>query len=137
MSISETARNFFEACETGKGWAECAQYCHDGATFSCQADALAEISTLEGYTDWMQGLLTPIPDGHYELKSFSADEERAVVTAFAVFRGTQTGPGPVDPPTSTSIAADYVYAMEFDGDRIRHMTKIWNDVQSLRELGWA
>jgi len=137
MSISETARNFFEACETGKGWAECAQYCHDGATFSCQADALAEISTLEGYTDWMQGLLTPIPDGHYELKSFSADEERAVVTAFAVFRGTQTGPGPVDPPTGTSIAADYVYAMEFDGDRIRHMTKIWNDVQSLRELGWA
>ena len=137
MSISETARNFFEACETGKGWAECAQYCHDGATFSCQADALAEISTIEGYTDWMQGLLTPIPDGHYELKSFSADEERAVVTAFAVFRGTQTGPGPVDPPTSTSIAADYVYAMEFDGDRIRHMTKIWNDVQSLKELGWA
>ena len=137
MSISETARNFFEACETGKGWAECAQYCHDGATFSCQADALAEISTLEGYTDWMQGLLTPIPDGHYELKSFSADEERAVVTAFAVFRGTQTGPGPVDPPTDKSIAADYVYAMEFDGDRIRHMTKIWNDVRSLRELGWA
>ena len=137
MSITETAREFFEACETGRGWTECAQHCHDGATFSCQADALAEISTLEGYTDWMQGLLTPIPDGHYELKSFSADEERAVVTAFAVFRGTQTGPGPVDPPTSTSIAADYVYAMEFDGDRIRHMTKIWNDVQSLRELGWA
>ena len=137
MSISETARNFFEACETGKGWAECAQYCHDGATFSCQADALAEISALEGYTDWMQGLLTPIPDGHYELKSFSADEERAVVTAFAVFRGTQTGPGPVDPPTGRSIATDYVFAMEFDGDRIRHMTKIWNDVQALRELGWA
>ena len=137
MSISETARNFFEACETGKGWAECAQYCHDGATFSCQAVALAEISTLEGYTDWMQGLLTPIPDGHYELKSFSADEERAVVTAFAVVRGTQTGPGPVDPPTGKSIAADYVYAMEFDGDRIRHMTKIWNDARSLRELGWA
>jgi hypothetical protein len=54
-----------------------------------------------------------------------------------VFKGTQTGPGPVDPPTGKSVAADYVYAMEFDGDRIRHMTKIWNDVQSLRELGWA
>jgi predicted ester cyclase len=98
---------------------------------------MAEISTLEGYTDWMQGLLTPIPDGRYELKSFSADEERAVVTAFAVFKGTQTGVGPVDPPTGKSVDADYVYAMEFDGDRIRHMTKIWNDVQSLRALGWA
>jgi predicted ester cyclase len=85
----------------------------------------------------MRDLLTPIPDGRYELKSFSADEERAVVTAFAVFSGTQTGPGPVDPPTGKSVAADYVYAMEFDGGRIRHMTKIWNDVQSLRGLGWA
>ena len=34
--------------------------------------------------------------------------------------------GPV-PPTGKSVAADYVYAMEFDGDLIRHLTKIWND----------
>ena len=137
MSITETAREFFEACETGRGWAECAQYCHDAATFSCQADALADIGTLDGYTDWTRDILTPIPDGHYELKSFSTDEARSVVTAFAVFKGTQTGPGPVDPPTGKSVATDYVYAMEFDGDRIRHMTKIWNDVQALSELGWA
>jgi hypothetical protein len=137
MSITETARAFFEACETGGGWTACSQYCHDGATFSCQADALAEVTTLEGYTDWMKGLLGPIPDGHYELKAFSIDDERKVVSTFAVFKGTQTGPGPVDPPTGKAVAADYVYAMEFDGDRIRHMTKIWNDVQSLRALGWA
>jgi hypothetical protein len=43
----------------------------------------------------------------------------------------------VDPPTGKSIAADYVYSMQFDGDRIRHMTKIWNDVHSLQQLGWA
>jgi hypothetical protein len=79
----------------------------------------------------------PFPDGHYELESFSTDEGRSVVTAFAVFHGTQTGPGPVDPPTGKSVAADYVYAMEFDGDRIRHMTKIWNDLHSLKQLGWA
>lgn len=132
MSITETAREFFDACDTGKGWAGCAQYCHDGATFSCQADALAEIGKLEGYADWMQDLLTPIPDMHYELKSFSTDEAQSVVTAFAVVHGTQSGPGPVDPPTGKSIAGDYVYAMEFDGDRIRHMTKIWNDVHSLQ-----
>jgi hypothetical protein len=137
MSITETARAFFEACETGGGWTACSQYCHDGATFSCQADALAEVTTLEGYTDWMKGLLGPIPDGHYELKAFSIDDERKVVSAFAVFKGTQTGPGPVDPPTGKAVVADYVYAMEFNGDRIRHMTKIWNDVQSLRALGWA
>jgi hypothetical protein len=27
--------------------------------------------------------------------------------------------------------------MEFDGDKIRHMTKIWNAGWALRELGWA
>lgn len=137
MTITDTAQAFFEACESGRGWADCAEYCHDDATFACQADALADVDTLEGYTDWMRGLLTPIPDAHYELKSFSLDEKRSVVTAFAVFKGTQTGPGPVDPPTQKSVAADYVYAMEFDGDRIRHITKIWNDVHSLRQLGWA
>jgi predicted ester cyclase len=137
MSIKEIAREFFEACETGKGWAGCAQYCEPDAGFSCQADALSEITTLEGYTNWARDVLGPIPDGHYELRAFATDEERATVTAASVFKGTQTGPGPVDPPTGKSVATDYVYVMEFDGDRIRHMTKIWNDVHALRQLGWA
>lgn len=29
------------------------------------------------------------------------------------------------------------YAMEFDGDRIRHMTKIWNAGITLKQFGWA
>ena len=41
------------------------------------------------------------------------------------------------PPTGKTIAADYVYAMELNGDKIRHMTKIWNDGHSLKQLGWA
>ena len=136
-NAKEVARQFFEACETGKGWEECKAYCDPDATFSAQTKALAGIDTLEGYTEWMKNLLTPIPDGHYELKSFSEDEERQCVTAFAVFHGTQTGPGgPVD-PTGKTVAADYVYAMQFDGDLIRHMTKIWNDGISLEQLGWA
>src|SRR5262249_25813956 len=75
-SIKETAERFFEACETGKGWEGCQQYCHPGATFSVQAGALAGVETLQGYTDWMQGLLTFIPDGRYEVRSFAVDEER-------------------------------------------------------------
>jgi len=27
--------------------------------------------------------------------------------------------------------------MEFEGDRIRHMTKIWNSGITLKQLGWA
>lgn len=136
-AILEPAKLFFEACETGKGWDTCKQYCHPDATFSSQTGALAEINTLQGYCDWMKGLLTPIPDGHYELLFFAADEARSTVAACAVFHGTQTGPGGPVPATGKSIAADYAYAMVFEGNRIQQMTKIWNDTISLSQLGWS
>ena len=134
--MRETAMKFFDACETGGGWEACAPYCHQDATFSAQAGALADVGTLEAYTEWMKGLLGPVPDGSYELRSFSVDEERNNVSAFAVFRGTHTGEGGPVPPTGKSVEADYVYVMDFDGDRIRHMTKIWNDTVSLQQMGW-
>ena len=133
----ENAKLFFEACETGKGWEGCKEYCHPNATFSAQSGALEGVSTVEGYTDWMKGLMTPVPDGHYKLKFFAEDEGRKCVAAYATFYGTHTGPGgPVD-PTGKKVEADYVYAMQFEDGRIRHMTKIWNDAISLQQLGWA
>jgi predicted ester cyclase len=135
-SIRVTAEGFFDACETGRGWAVCKEYCHPAATFSAQAGALTGVDTLEGYTDWMKGLFTPVPDGHYELRSFAVDEDRQNVAAYAVFRGTHTGDGGPVPPSGKRVEADYVYVMQFDGNRIRHMTKIWNDVVSLKQLGW-
>jgi len=137
MTITDTARQFFEACETGKGWSVCKAWCHEGATFSCQADALADTATLEGYTEWTKGILTPLPDGHYELKAFATDQGQNAVIAAAVFHATHTGEGGPAAPTGKSVATDYVYVMQFDGDKIRHMTKIWNDGQALRALGWA
>jgi predicted ester cyclase len=137
MSMSETAMAFVDACDTGKGWEVCKEWCTDGATFSCEADALAETTTLEGYVEWAKGLLTPIPDAHCELKGFAADEGRGSVLAFSAFHGTQTGEGGPVPPTGQAVATDYVYAMEFDGDKLRHMTKIWNDGHALKQLGWA
>ena len=137
MTLKQSAQQFFDACETGKGWDICKQWCHAQATFSAQADALAEVSTLEGYTDWMRGLLTPIPDGHYELKSFAVDDERGNVMAAAVFHGTHTVDAGSGAPTGKSVSADYVYVMDFDGEKIKHMTKIWNDGHSLKQLGWA
>ena len=131
------AKLFFEACETGKGWDGCKTYCHPDATFSAQTGVLSDVDTLQGYTEWMKNLFTPVPDSHYELRFFGADEERNCVAAYAVFHGTQTGPGRPGEPTGKTIAADYVYAMQFEGSRIRHMTKIWNDTISLQRLGWA
>jgi predicted ester cyclase len=131
------AGGFFEACETGKGWEGCKEHCHARATFSCQSAALADVDSLEGYCEWMKNLLVPIPDGRYELKFMAEDKERQCVAAFAVFHGTQTGPGGPVGPTGKTVASDYVYVMEFDDGRIRHMTKIWNDTIGLQQLGWA
>lgn len=133
----DIARKFFEACETGKGWEGCKQYCLANATFSAQAGVLDGITTVEGYTNWMKDLLTPLPDGHYELLFFAEDEERNSVAACAVFHGTQTGPGGPVPPTEKTAAADYAYLMQFDRGSIKHMTKIWNDTITLQQIGWA
>lgn len=135
-SIKGAAERFFDACETGRGWEACKEFCYPDATFAAQAGALEGVNTLEAYTEWMKGLFTPVPDGSYELRSFAVDEDRNKVSAYAVFRGTHTGEGGPVPPTGRRVEADYVYVMEFDGDRIRHMTKIWNDGISLKQLGW-
>ncbi len=137
MNNEQSAREFFEACETGKGWDACKSWCHPDAGFSCQADALAQVTTLEGYTEWVKGLATPIPDGHYELEAFAMDNDRNIAIAAAVFVGTQTGEGGPVPPTGKKVATDYVYVIKFDGNKINHMTKVWNDLYALRELGWA
>jgi predicted ester cyclase len=135
-TITETAQAFFEACETGKGAAACAPYCTPNATFAAQAEPLADIKTLAAYCDWMKGLLTPLPDGRYELKCFATDAARNSVAAYAVFIGTHTGPGG-PPPTGKTTHSDYVYVMEFTGEKISHMTKIWNAPHALKELGWG
>ncbi len=137
--MSETLRKaklFFEACETGKGWEGCKEFCHPDATFSAQAEVLSNVNSLEIYIDWVKGQLIAIPDGHYEMRFFAVDEERDFAAAYAVFHGTQTGPGGPCEPTGKSFSADYVYAMQFKDGRIQHLTKIWNDTISLKQLGW-
>ncbi|MGA9865220.1 MAG: nuclear transport factor 2 family protein [Acetobacteraceae bacterium] len=135
-SITEIAKEFFAACETGKGWEACRAYCTPDATFASQAEPLADVKTLQAYTDWMKGILTPLPDGRYEVKSFATDTERNNVSAFGVFSATHTGPGGPVPPTGKSMKTDYVYVMEFEGAKIRHMTKIWNAGWALKQIGW-
>ncbi len=136
-NIKSQAEQLFDAIETGKGAEGTVAFCHPGATFSCQAAALAEVTTVEGYAEWLKGLFTPIPDMHPEIKSLAADEERNNVTVFSVVHGTQSGEGGPVPPTGKVVAADYVYVFDFEGDRVRHMTKIWNDGFTMQPLGWA
>ena len=137
MSIKQSAREFFDACETGKGWEVCQQWCHDGATFSVQADPLAEVTTIEGYTEWLKGLLVAVPDGHYHMQSFSEDDGNRKVVVTSVFHGTHTVDAGMGAPTGKTVATDYAYVMDFEGDKIKHMTKIWNDGHALKQFGWA
>jgi predicted ester cyclase len=107
------------------------------ATFSAQSDVLGAVRMLEHYVGWMQGLHEVMPGANYEIRSFAVDEDRGNVTAFGVFRGTHTGEGGPVPPTGKSVEAEYVYIMEFEGDKIRHTTKVWNDGFSMQQLGWG
>ena len=81
MSAFENAKKFFEACEAPKGWNGCKSYVADGASFSCQAGALADVKTVQAYCDWMKGLLTILEDGSYVIKSFGTDAARHNVIA--------------------------------------------------------
>ena len=134
--ITDVAAEFFAACETGKGWERCKAYCKPDATFSAQAEPLVDVRSLAQYTDWMKGLLSFIPNGSYEVKSFATDDERKIVCAYGVFSGTHSAQGGPCAPTGKSTKTDYVYVMEFEGDKIRHMTKIWNAGWAMKELGW-
>ena len=136
-SMTAIAHDFFAACESGKGWEGCQQYCTPDATFSAQAEPLMGVETLQQYADWMKGLMMIMPDGRYDVKSFATDDERKNVSAYAVFLGTHTGQGGPCAPTGKSVKSDYVYVMQFHGDKIRHMTKIWNAGWAMKELGWA
>jgi|SRR5690242_6562794 ketosteroid isomerase-like protein len=135
-SITETAMAFFEACETGKGWEACSAYCQPDASFEAQSEPLAELRTLAEYTDWMKAILAIMPDGRYQVKAFATDEDRSTVCAYGVFSGTHTESGGPVEPTGKHMSTDYVYAMQFHGGKVRHMTKIWNSTWALRELGW-
>ena len=135
-SITEMAQAFFDACETGKGWRVCREYCSPDATFSAQAEPLAEVRTLQQYTDWMQGLMAVLTDATYEVKSFATDAARNNVCAYGVFTGTHLAGGPC-PPTGRQVVTDYVYVMQFSEGKITHMTKIWNSGLAVKQLGWV
>jgi hypothetical protein len=55
-NITAVAKQFFAACETGKGWEGCRAYCTADASFSAPAELLADIRTIHGYADWMKEL---------------------------------------------------------------------------------
>jgi hypothetical protein len=139
MSAFETAKKFFAACEAPLGWAGCAEYVEPGATFKAQSEPLADVSTVEGYAQWMQAFGTVTAAGaSYELHACSYDENSRTALFFATYHATHVGEGGPVPPTHKQTHSHYVYAITMGADnKVAHMTKIWNAPWAMRELGWA
>ena len=70
----------------------------------------------------MHALYDRVSDVSYERNGFAQDKSRNVVMAFGVFKGTPIGEG-----AQISFSTNYVYSMEFQEEKVAHITKIWND----------
>ena len=138
MSAFDTAKKFFEACEAPLGWAGCKGYCVEGAEFVAQAGPLADVTTIEGYADWLHGFGTVTAKGAtYTLHSQSYDAESNTAVFFATYHATHVGDGGPVPPTGKSVDSHYVYVLEMNGDgKVERMTKVWNASWAMRGLGW-
>ena len=121
MNILTTARAFFDACDYGKSWSECERYCHPNATFETEAETLKNVDTLAIYCDWMVDALAMFDENvAVEIKAEAHDQTRDIVLIYAEIRGNV-----IIWPEPMFAKTNYVYAIQFDEGKIRHMTKIW------------
>lgn len=139
MSAFENAQKFFDACETGAGWAGCQPYVASNATFAAQSEPLMETQTVQDYCEWMAAIANVVaPGASYELHASSFDEANRKAMFFATFSGKHTGEGGPVPPTNRATNSHYVYVLKMnDDDKVEDMVKIWNAPWAMRELGWA
>lgn len=139
MSALQNARAFFDACESGGGWAGCRQYVAEDATFSAQCEPLAEMTGVEEYTEWMAGFIAGVaPGASYDVHVSAFDESTNTAVFFATFHGKHTADGGPVPPTNKETHSHYVYSLSMDNDgKLCKMVKIWNPTWALTELGWT
>merc|ERR1719174_241541 len=104
------AVDFFNACEGGKGWNATKRYVSSSAPFHAQVtDALpgpklSEVKTIEGYTEWMAGVVKEFgPKVTVEVKAAAWDSGRLTAVFVAVFMGY----------------SEYVYSLKFDSSECR------------------
>ena len=139
MTPFETATAFFHACEGLEGWQGCQQYVADSAGFVAQSEPLTDITTVEGYCDWMAGTgQGPLKGCSYDLHAAAWDEDSNTALFFATFNAVHNGEGGPVPATGQATQSHYVYSVTIGADgKVSAMTKIWNAPWALRELGWG
>lgn len=135
-ALATIADRFHDACMGGEGWEVCQRYCLADATFSHEGKALAYCRTLEAYTERVKAIMKPIPSLRREVRAIAVDEERSQVILYYRMKGTHTDEGAPHPPTGKAFASNSVLVFEFEGEFIRHVTKVWNDGDMLQQIGW-
>ena len=130
------------ACDGGGGWAACKDLCVPDATFSCQSDTMGKFKTIQEYTDFMAAFGQACPNPTWTTDASSWDGVTHTATFFCTYYCTHTvsvdGVGP-STPTQRSAVSNYCCMVKTDpnrGNRIVHITKVWNDIWMLKELGW-
>merc|ERR1711907_293824 len=122
----EAATALFDACESGKGWTECSQYCASTTNFTCQATdslpgpAITSCNSVEDYTEWMAGVCANMGEqASYAVEAKAFDEETQNTLIFATFGGF----------------SHYVYLIHTDGEgKVDAMTKCWNDAHAFEVM---
>ena len=117
---------FFNACESGKGWDGCKQHVLADATFSCQAvDALpgppvTECKTVASYAEWMKGVCENFGDkATYAIEASAFDQQNMTALFFATFGGF----------------SHYVYKIGVNEEgKITSMVKVWNDAHAAKVI---
>ena len=118
--MEKTAKEFFDACESGKGWEGTKAYVvNEDSSFDAQVtDALpfpklSAVKTIKGYTEWMAVVVDALKEkATFEVKACAFDEGRNIAIFYAVFGG----------------GSDYVYTLHFNAEgKINAMRKVWND----------
>ena len=134
--IEDIAATFHHACMTGAGWDACRQHCTPDATFEHEGETFADARTLEAYVAFVQGLYAAVPDFGHDVLAVAVDRALGRALVHYRIRGTHTGEGLPVPPTGKSMTSQCVLVMHFEGDRIRHVQKVWNDHEMMKQVGW-
>ena len=78
------------------------------------------------------------PGATYDLHTAGWDDSTRTATFFATYHAKHTGEGGPVPPTNKETHSEYVDAETMNSeDKVQSMTKSWNDVWAMKELGWA
>lgn len=130
------------ACDGGGGWAACQHLCVEDATFTCQSDTMGKFTTIREYADFMAGFGLSCPNATWTTDEESWNGVTHTATFFCTYYGQHTvsveGYGPTV-PTLKKAVSHYCCKVTTDparGNKVVNITKVWNDIWMLRELGW-